>query len=379
MSRKFEHFKPIKMFLVIGTRPNLMKAAPIVREYQSRSDLFSKFDLQLVHTGQHFDQNMNDNIMRDVQLSAVDHQLGKNSGTHAEQTAAIMTKFESLCAVEKPDWVCVLGDVNSTIACALAAKKLNIKVAHVEAGLRSFNRTMPEEINRLATDAISDLFFATSKDAVSQLGKEGVSASAVHFVGNLMADTLLTTWRRHNLQRTKALAKDCLVTLHRPQNVDSEMQLAIVEKMLYEVGKDFRVIFPCHPRTSAALKTFGIFDRLVRGGIEVRGPASYEEMLRFYSTAAVVLTDSGGVQEETTVLGIPCLTLRDETERPITVEVGTNTIIGLDFEQLRKNIALVKSGRYRTGRPPEFWDGEAAARFWNVFLDVSEVKLMGAA
>jgi UDP-N-acetylglucosamine 2-epimerase (non-hydrolysing) len=359
-----------KIILVMGARPNFMKVAPLVRH--DRKALRDSFQLVLVHTGQHYDEAMSGVFLRQLGITDVRHQLDCGGGSHAEQTARIMIGFERVCQAERPDWVVVVGDVNSTIACALVAKKLGISVCHIEAGLRSFNRAMPEEINRLATDAISDLLLTTCEDADRQLADEGVPACRVRRVGNLMIDSL-----RHHLEIVEARPPESfglppheafgVVTLHRPANVEDEARLRAVIEALKRVAERIPLFFPCHPRTRANLERLGLHPpkgkRLVVGD-----PIDYFGMLGLYRTAKLVVTDSGGVQEETTALQIPCLTVRSETERPITVTEGTNTLIG-DPDDLEAAVEAILAGRYKAGNVPALWDGRAGERVWDALRE----------
>ena len=351
----------MKIFNVVGARPNFMKIAPIVEEMSKTADLKGI----LVHTGQHYDEGMSDVFFRELGIPVPDVHLGVGSGTHAEQTARVMVEFEKVCINEKPDLVVVVGDVNSTMACSIVAAKLLIPVAHVEAGLRSFDRTMPEEINRLVTDALSDLLFTTSRDADENLKREGVDPAKIHFVGNVMIDTLLK-------QRQKAAALDvekpkqyALVTLHRPSNVDDPKVLGPILEALQQISRTMPVLFPIHPRTRKRVIDFG----LSMDGIRTLDPLGYLEFLNLESTASVVLTDSGGLQEETTILRVPCLTLRYNTERPVTIEHGTNIMVGPDKARILEAFRRIMNGDWKPSGPPEFWDGHAAQRIVQVIRD----------
>jgi UDP-N-acetylglucosamine 2-epimerase (non-hydrolysing) len=348
----------MKILNVVGARPNFMKIAPIVEEMKKTADL----DAILVHTGQHYDEGMSDVFFRDLGLPVPDVHLGIGSGSHAEQTARIMVEFEKVCVSERPDLVVVVGDVNSTMACTIVAAKLVIPVAHVEAGLRSFDRTMPEEINRLVTDALSDLLFTTSRDADENLKREGADPAKIHFVGNVMIDTLLK-------QRQKAAALDvdkpnqyALVTLHRPSNVDDPRVLGPILEALQQISRTMPVLFPIHPRTRKHVTDFG----LSLDGIRTMEPLGYLEFLNLESTASVVLTDSGGLQEETTILRVPCLTLRRNTERPVTIEHGTNIMVGPDKGRILEAFRRIVNGDWKPSGPPELWDGRAAQRIVQV-------------
>lgn len=353
----------IRVMAVAGARPNFMKIAPLLRELRSREG----FETTLVHTGQHYDAAMSDSFFRDLGIPDPDVNLGVGSGSHAAQTAEVLSKIEPLLVEQRPDALMVVGDVNSTLAATLAAVKLGIPVAHVEAGLRSFDRGMPEEINRLMTDAVSHWLFTTEPAAAENLAREGVSPDRIHFVGNVMIDTLLA-----NLERARSLDSPDLVipqgdyavlTLHRPSNVDDPGRLRLLFEVLEEIHAEIPVVFPVHPRTAAA-----IAEQL--GGkapaLTITPPLGYLDFLRLMADSKLVLTDSGGIQEETTALRVTCLTLRDTTERPVTVDQGTNTIVGSDPATIRAAVRKVLSGQAKRGRIPELWDGAAAARIVDV-------------
>lgn len=356
-----------KIMFVMGARPNFMKIAPLVRFYKSSRDLQNKFDVQLVHTGQHYDDSMSGVFLRRLGIDSVDHCLNVGPGSQANQTAKIMTSFEEVCLSSKPEMVVVVGDVNSTLACAITAKKLSIKVCHIEAGLRSFNRAMPEEINRIVTDSITDLFFTTSPEAKAQLLKEGIDSNRIYFVGNLMIDSLLHEWKLRSSNGQVNKEKICLVTLHRPSNVDQMETLRAICENLLQIANQIPVVFPIHPRTKSSLESNGLLRLLNHQNIHIELPADYTRMIELYSRALFVVTDSGGVQEETTALGIPCLTLREETERPVTVDVGTNTMIGHNWLALHENVRQIINQNYKVGKIPDMWDGKTSERIWSVF------------
>ena len=356
----------LKVINVVGARPNFMKVAPIVDAMKRREEQFTPL---VVHTGQHYDSMMSDAFFRDLNLPEPDVYLGVGSGTHAAQTAAVMEQFEPVVIREKPDWVLVVGDVNSTLACALVCSKLGVKVGHVEAGLRSRDRTMPEEINRLLTDQIADLLFTPSPDADENLRAEGVSEERIRFVGNVMIDSLfkqLTRAKESAIRQDLAVADQdyAVLTLHRPSNVDNLETLGRIIDALEEISERLPIVFPVHPRTRKTIAEFGFGERIEKAkGLRLTEPLGYLDFLGLYSHARLVLTDSGGLQEETTVLGIPCLTLRENTERPITVEMGTNTIVGTDREKITTAAFAALNGSLTTNRRvPPLWDGNTADR-----------------
>lgn len=347
----------MKFLLVAGARPNFMKIAPIIEALKASSQL----DVLLVHTGQHYDRSMSDAIFAELGLPEPDINLGVGSGSHAQQTARVMTSFEPVCLEFRPDWVVVVGDVNSTLACALTARKLGIQVAHVEAGLRSRDTSMPEEINRLCTDAISNLLFTTDAGASDNLRNEGIADENIHFVGNTMIDTLL-----RNLEQARALARHgqgeyAVLTLHRPGNVDNPAVLNGIMTAIHSVADRIPVLFPVHPRTAQRLNGMAKHPNL-----HLLEPQSYLPFVGLVAHSQMVLTDSGGIQEETTVLGIPCLTMRPNTERPITCSIGTNILVGNDPDHIRESAFAVLDGNVRKGRIPEKWDGRAAERIVEV-------------
>ncbi|MCW5626797.1 MAG: UDP-N-acetylglucosamine 2-epimerase (non-hydrolyzing) [Burkholderiales bacterium] len=356
---------------IVGARPNYMKMAPLIRAFGSRTDLPP---IQLIHTGQHYDPLMNDQLFRDLQLPAPDVNLEVGSGTHAVQTAEIMRRFEPVVDAQRPSCVVVVGDVNSTIACGLVAVKKGVPVAHVEAGLRSHDRSMPEEINRVLTDQISDVLYTTERAARDNLVREGIAADRIHFVGNLMIDSLLAhrpravpaveSIRRGGIAETelRGWERFAVVTLHRPSNVDDRDTLAALIGTLVEASERLPLVLPLHPRTRANIERFGLTSELADRRILLLQPQGYLEMLGLMSAAVVVLTDSGGIQEETTALGVPCLTLRENTERPITIDQGTNTLVGIDRRAILRELDGVLTNGGKRGRVPEFWEGRAGER-----------------
>lgn len=352
------------VYLVAGARPNFMKIAPIVRALQAQQLLSFK----IIHTGQHYDHDMNDVFFDELGIPAPDLFMAAGGGSHAEQTGKIMVGFENLCMAARPDAVLVVGDVNSTLACAIVAKKLGIPVAHVEAGLRSGDMRMPEEINRRVTDSIADWFFVTEPSGVEHLRREGKPESAIHYVGHVMVDNVL--FQADKLAHLDASTYDGaafkaaharygVVTLHRPSNVDDAAALASVAGALTEISQDLPLIFPVHPRTRAKLDQFGI---VLGPRITLAGPQGYMAFLNLWKDAALVLTDSGGLQEETTALGVPCITMRTTTERPVTVDEGSNVLAGTDPATIVACARQILRGDGKQSRRPHLWDGHAAER-----------------
>jgi UDP-N-acetylglucosamine 2-epimerase (non-hydrolysing) len=365
------------IYLVAGARPNFMKIAPIVRALQAqakakaRSDCAHALSYKIVHTGQHYERDMNDVFFEELGIPAPDVFMAAGGGSHAAQTARIMIGFEELCAVRRPDAVLVVGDVNSTLACTIVARKMGIPVAHVEAGLRSGDMSMPEEINRRVTDSIADWFFVTEPSAVEHLRREGKPEAAIHYVGHVMVDNLLyqadklareggrfatSAWKA---ARRAAGQRYGVVTLHRPGNVDAVEVFARIAAALNAIARELPLIFPLHPRTRASLERFGVE---LGPGVTLAAPQSYMAFLDLWKDAALVLTDSGGLQEETTALGVPCVTLRANTERPVTVDEGSNVLAGTDPEAIRAHVAAILRGEGKRGRRPQLWDGHAAER-----------------
>lgn len=355
----------LKIILVAGARPNFMKIAPLMEVFRNRQEI----DPILVHTGQHYDRAMSELFFQELGIPEPDVNLGVGSASHAVQTAEIMKAFEPMVLSEKPDAVLVVGDVNSTIACGLVAVKLGVKLIHVEAGLRSFDRAMPEEINRLLTDAISDLLFCSEPSGVENLRREGVAERKIHLVGNVMIDTLLKN--REKAERSAILEDlhlNCstpyaVVTLHRPSNVDDPAMLERIMGVLEEIAREMPVVFPVHPRTRTRLE-----EKRGRRSLFLLDPLGYLDFLKLMAHARIVLTDSGGIQEETTILGTPCLTLRENTERPITVEMGTNRLVGSDPGKILGTYREVMADPQTSGRIPPLWDGRAAERIATVLL-----------
>lgn len=351
--------------LVAGARPNFMKLAPVVRALRDSG----RRDFRIVHTGQHYDSAMNDVFFRELEIPDPDVHLGVGSGSHGAQTARILERYEAHLIEKKPAGTVVFGDVNSTVACALAAVKLGIPVAHVEAGLRSFDRTMPEEINRLLTDAVADLLLVSEPSGLVNLKKEGIPEEKIRLVGNVMIDTLYG-----RLDAAKALRKAeslglrggayGFVTLHRPSNVDGPEILARLLDLLHELSRELPIVFPVHPRTREAARRMGL-ENLIEPGqsrLICLGPLPYLDTISLVAGAGVVLTDSGGLQEETSVLGIPCLTMRENTERPVTVEKGTSRLVGNDPGRIRRAFGDVMAGKWPKGGSIPMWDGRTGIR-----------------
>lgn len=383
----------MKILHAVGARPNFMKIAPIMR---AMAKCPGDFEQMLVHTGQHYDDNMSRVFFAELELPQPDVYLGVGSASHAQQTARIMLAFEPVLLEHRPDWVIVVGDVNSTVACALTAAKLGVKVAHVEAGLRSFDRTMPEEYNRLLTDHIADLLFTHSGEANENLRREGIPPERIHFVGNVMIDTLVHLLPKAEGRpilgdlgllegistNSSGVMPYVLVTLHRPSNVDDPTTLKEIVTALEEIGHDLPVIFPVHPRTRRRLAEFDLDNqRSAINNLRFIEPLGYLDFLALEVNAAVVLTDSGGIQEETTFLGVPCLTARANTERPVTITHGTNRLVESRCEALVEGVHSVLSNNYQplttnhqlrpTNYPPELWDGHAAERIVEVLKEAA--------
>jgi UDP-N-acetylglucosamine 2-epimerase (non-hydrolysing) len=367
----------MKILHVVGARPNFMKVAPVLAELKK----VPRVEQVLVHTGQHYDPNMSDVFFQDLGMPAPDAHLGAGSGTHAQQTARMMAEVEPVLTRHRPDVVVVAGDVNSTIAVALVATKLWMPVAHIEAGLRTFDWRMPEEVNRVLTDRIAELLFTPSRDADENLRREGIDMSRVHFVGNVMIDSLqaaLPRARESRIHEKLGVRKGgyALTTLHRPSNVDEPAALEKLLAVLAEISGRLPVVFPLHPRTRARVDAdASLRERLERmRGLKLTDAVGYLDFLALTANARLVITDSGGIQEETTALGVPCLTVRENTERPVTVEVGTNTLVGTDPAQIVPAAIEVLEGRGKKGRVPELWDGRAAERVARVLVRFCEER-----
>ena len=359
------------VFLIAGARPNFMKISPIYRE----SIKYKEIECKIVHTGQHYDYDMSQTFFEDFELPEPHFFLNSGSGTHATQTASIMITFEEICKKERPDLVVVVGDVNSTLACSVVAKKELIKIAHVEAGLRSGDLTMPEEVNRIVTDSISDYFFVTEESAIRNLLLEGKNGNKVHFVGNVMIDNLyfqLDKLKTENVDSFPSAdlksTHECyaFLTLHRPSNVDSKDNLSEIIAALNYIAKEIPILFPIHPRTRKMLKKFKIN---LSDNIFLLSPLGFQESLFLWKDAMIVMTDSGGLQEETTALGVPCITLRENTERPVTITLGTNLLAGTQLDNIVEAYRNSIEGKDRTFSVPPKWDGKASERIWDILLD----------
>jgi UDP-N-acetylglucosamine 2-epimerase (non-hydrolysing) len=369
----------MKIIIVAGARPNFMKIAPLVHQLKKYG---TDVTWKLVHTGQHYDYEMSRVFFDDLELPEPDFFLDAGAGTHAEQTARVILAFEKVCIQEKPDQVVVVGDVNSTMACSITAKKMNIQVAHVEAGLRSRDMTMPEEINRMLTDVIADYLFVTEKSGIDNLKREGRKDEDIFFVGNVMIDTLFyhldrikknTEYKKNPAAGNIKEPPFAVVTLHRPSNVDDRNTLAGILKALVRISADMPVIFPVHPRTKKNIEVFNLEKIVNDSNVKLVNPMPYIEFLTLWKDAFLVLTDSGGLQEETTALGIPCLTIRENTERPITIEEGTNRLVGTTGEGILSAYEQLKSIGPLKGKVPKYWDGKSAGRILNVLIAKQEL------
>lgn len=360
----------MKILHVVGARPNFMKMAPVFNALKK-----NKVNQIIVHTGQHYSENMSDIFFRELKIKSPDVNLHVGSGTHANQVANIMIKFEETVLKEKPDLVLVYGDINSTLAASLVCAKLNIKTAHIEAGLRSKDNSMPEEINRLVTDRLSNFFFTPSKDADENLIKEGTNKKNIYFVGNVMIDTLVNFLDiiKNRKKIELPFSKYGLVTIHRPSNVDDMDTLRKIIISLNKISEKIPLVFPIHPRTRKQLENIKDIS-FNKEKIMLIEPQGYLDFLNLVYYSGLVITDSGGIQEETTYLKIPCLTLRENTERPVTISEGTNTLIGNDFKLLEKKVDEILTGKYKKGKRPEKWDGKASERIAKIISGLKYEK-----
>lgn len=361
---------PKKIAVIVGARPNFMKAAPLMKQLRAHGDEVTPF---LIHTGQHYDRNLSELFFEQLKMAEPDLYLGVGSGTHAQQTAKIMVELESHLMADDYSLIVVFGDVNSTLAASVVAAKLLIPIGHVEAGLRSFDHAMPEEINRIVTDRLSDLLFVHEQSGLDNLKAEGVPDEKVHFTGNIMIDSLVgsleackdsTILKDMNLEPQQY----AVVTMHRPSNVDNADLLKELLSTLNDIGKQLPIIFPCHPRTKHRMAEKGVLDSIDTNNLKIIDPVGYLDFLRLQSQARLVLTDSGGVQEETTYLQIPCITMRHNTERPVTVDVGSNVLVGPNPDKIRKAAEEILAGKGKKGEIPRLWDGNTAGRITEIIL-----------
>ncbi|MHB8336544.1 MAG: non-hydrolyzing UDP-N-acetylglucosamine 2-epimerase [Ignavibacteriaceae bacterium] len=379
------NYYKMKIISVVGARPNFMKMAPIHKAFEKFKSEKSKVKGEIAihnsqltihhlicHTGQHYDEKMSKVFFNNLELPKPDFYLGVGSGSHAEQTAKVMIEFEKVLLQEKPDLVMVYGDVNSTVACSLVAAKMGVKIAHIESGLRSFDRTMPEEINRIVTDHLADYLFVTEKSGVENLKKEGICEDKIFFVGNTMIDSLIhylfkaeksDVLKTYSLQPTAYI----LVTLHRPSNVDDVENVKQIINMLNKLSEKRKIIFPVHPRTKSVLQSLNLS---LNPKLILTDPIGYIDFLALMKNAELVITDSGGIQEETTYLGVQCITVRDNTERPITVEIGTNNLIGTDLVDVENMAIKILNGEKKGSNMPELWDGNTAQRIKEIINNI---------
>lgn len=368
----------MKLTLIVGARPNFIKIAPLIKAIKVAQTEGKNIEYRLVHTGQHYDENMSNAFFKELNIPEPDINLGCGGGTQAEQTAAIMIAFEKELIANPADLVIVVGDVTSTLACSIVAKKLNTKVAHIEAGIRSYDLTMPEEINRLVTDCLADYYFTTTGWASQNLIKNGVKKENVFLVGNVMIDTLMANrnhfskpkvWDELGLEKEKYL----VMTLHRPANVDEENKLKETIEAILDSSNNHPVIFPVHPRTAKVINNLlneNDIAKEIKGKLHLINPLGYLEFNYLVENSKAVITDSGGITEETTVMGIPCLTLRDNTERPETIEIGTNELVGTDPKNIKPYLDMLFNGSWKKGSIPKYWDGKAAKRIVNHLLEI---------
>ncbi len=359
----------MKIHLIVGARPNFMKMAPLYDEFKKRPD---RFEVKLIHTGQHYDERMSKFFFDDLGMPVPDDFLDVGSASHAVQTARIMVAYEEVVLRDRPDWIIVAGDVNSTAACAIVGVKLHVKVAHLEAGLRSGDRRMPEEINRLVTDTVSDLLLTPSLDANENLMREGVPSEKIRFVGNIMIDSLRnhrSKFEKSNILRELKLdpKRYILVTLHRPSNVDSEENLKKLLNIFRDASDKLKIVFPIHPRTKNNMERYNLLKDFQQCTMMLP-PLGYLDFMKLQTQSKLLITDSGGLQEESTVFGIPCLTVRENTERPITIKQGTNQLVPLDERKIIDEIEKIMDGQAKEGSVPEKWDGKTASRIVKIFL-----------
>lgn len=360
----------IKIACIVGARPNFMKSAPLLAELKKHPAVFAPY---LIHTGQHYDRRLFQLFFEDLKMPQPDFYLGVGSGSHARQTATIMIRLEKVLKKLKPQLVIVFGDVNSTVAAALVTSKLMIPLAHVEAGLRSFDMSMPEEVNRIVTDRLSDHLFVSEASGLTNLKKEGIDSRRIHFTGNIMIDSLVNNLKVAKkspiLKQLKLKPRKYIaLTAHRPANVDDKQTLTRMLEVFHQIGERLPIIFPCHPRTRNNLEKHSLLSYFDNKALRLLEPLGYLDFLKLQSEAFMVLTDSGGVQEETTYLKISCLTMRDNTERPATVRTGTNTIVGTDPDVIYRRAMAILGGRTKSGRIPKYWDGHTAERIVKVLL-----------
>jgi len=360
-----------RILIVAGARPNFVKIAPLMREFKKHK---RHFEVLLVHTGQHYDFEMSDVFFQNLRIPNPDIYLDVDSASHAIQTAKIMIAFESTVLEQKPDLIIVVGDVNSTLACSLVASKMNIEIAHVEAGLRSFDRTMPEEVNRMVTDSLSDYLFVSERSGLKNLKSEGVNSEKVYFVGNVMIDTLSDNLeivdQSDILNKLRLTANEySVLTLHRPSNVDSRETLTEVFDILTSISREIKIIYPIHPRTKKMIKEHNFSGRFKKlDNLLIVDPLGYIDFAKLVKESKFVITDSGGIQEESTFLRVPCLTMRENTERPITIEKGTNYLVGRDKTKILSCVKKILNGKSKKGSIPELWDGKTAERIIKILL-----------
>lgn len=374
-----------KVLLVAGARPNFIKIAPLMKAFEAHKEIFN---VLLVHTGQHYDFQLSEIFFKDLNIPKPDICLNVGSASHAVQTAQIMSAFEKVILDEKPDWVVVVGDVNSTVACTLVAAKMHVKIAHVEAGLRSFDRTMPEEINRIVTDSIADHLFVSEESGVENLKNEGIASTKIHFVGNVMIDTLLSNMEKINksdilgrlglkpeaqTENEKLNRLYSVLTLHRPSNVDSPETLSEIYDIVETISRSIGIVYPVHPRTKKMMESHDFLSKFQKiTNLKMVEPIGYIDFVKLVKESKFVLTDSGGIQEETTMLNIPCLTMRDNTERPVTIKKGTNCLVGRNKSKIKRCVGSIMNDTYKKGKIPKLWDGNTATLIVNSLREMHE-------